>query len=149
MTAKTLNKEILENRRKELEEELNDINAALRLLEKLGNDVNFKDQKNESESLSLNKQGEIDINELNIPNRKQSSKLTLQKRILETLPKFGPQNFTVNHMVAILNKLGKGSDASHFKNRVSTTIKKLYESGEIDRVHKGIGNEPHEYRQKS
>ena len=71
---------------------------------------------------------------------------TLLEDIKGLIGRFGSQEFTVNHVDAVLRQMGKGSDAKHYKNRISITIRKLIDEGLITLSHKGFGSEPHRYR---
>jgi len=42
--------------------------------------------------------------------------------------------------------MGKGSNAKHFKNRVSTLIRDMFQNGELEKTHKGVGSDPHRYK---
>lgn len=88
---------------------------------------------------------EIDLNDIELP-EKAIRKPTMMNDITDVIERLGSQEFTVNHIHAVLRKQGKGNDAKHYKNRISLSVRKLTNAGKIVLTHKGSGNDPHKYK---
>lgn len=98
---------------------------------------------------SLNDTGTINLDDLDIPVKAIKSGNSLQTNVESLIKRFDDQEFTVTHVDVALKKIGKGSKAKHFKNRISIAIRKLTEDGVLERTYKGKGSDPHRYRLKS
>ncbi|WP_165313025.1 hypothetical protein [Vibrio ziniensis] len=127
-----------EEKRKELE----DIEAAIRLMKRLTNPSIAVETTIDH---SIDGSGLIDITELEEPNA-AGAKRTLLDDTRELVERFGDQEFTVSHVEAALKKLGKASDAKNFKNRLSMLVRTLSDEGVIERTFEGSGKIPHKYR---
>ncbi len=95
---------------------------------------------------TLAETGTINLDELELPKKRHRKKSTLMDDIKNVIERFSGQEFTVAHVEAALKGLGKGSDAKHFRNRVSVAIRKLTDEKVLERTFKGSGSDPHKYR---
>lgn len=129
---------------KQKSEELEEYKKALGIMEKLVGDNSSTNNKT-SEITVTKDIGAINLNELEIPAQKVGKTRTLRDEISSVIARFGDQEFTVAHVVAVLKQEGKASEAKTFKNRISKLIKDIYENGEIEMTQKGVGNAPHFY----
>ena len=130
----------------ETERELAELKAAYRVMERLGGFAAESNTRAGSVTSTIGESGEINLDEVEIPGKPVKHKSTLSNDIRGLIGRFGSQEFTVNHVDAVLKKMGKGSDAKHFKNRVSAAIRKITDEGLITLSHKGVGSDPHRYR---
>lgn len=99
---------------------------------------------------ALSDTGVIDLDNLGIPEKAVSNKSTLYVYVKNLIQRFDKKEFTVNHVAAALQQMGKitaNTSPKHHKNRVSAVIRKLSEEGVLERTHKGGGNDPHKYRE--
>ena len=143
--------EQLQKRASELEAELNDIKAAIRVIQNLsGSSVSgtgFNDIKKPSIQPAIEDTGVINLDNLNLPKKtKSNDRETLHAQIAALTPRFGNQEFSINHVLAALEAIGKGNKAKHFKTRISIVIRKMVEDGSLVLTHKGVGSDPHLYR---
>ena len=120
----------------ETELELAELKAAQRVLERLG----------EPAVRPILDSGSINIEDLESPVKPATSTATLAAKVEDVVRRFDDQEFTVSHVAAALNKIGKGSNAKHFRNRLSSQIRKLTDDEMLTRTYKGAGREPHRYR---
>jgi len=130
------------------EDELNDLNAALRVLLRLeGMDDDLsKVSIAEQKDTPFTESGEIDFDKLELPERSSATKITTMDLTRDVVGKFGARQFSVNHVYAALLQLGKVEESKHVKNRISMSLKKLADEGFLSLAHKGSGNDPHRYR---
>jgi len=138
--------EDLRNKIADTEKELEELKAAYRVMERLGYAEKPILEGKEEDIASIDDTGAINLDELDLPVKVIKSSNSLYTNVTNVIERFGDQEFTVNHVYAALSKLGKGSDAKHFKNRVSMMIRKLSDEGVIERTYKGVGNSPHRYK---
>jgi hypothetical protein len=143
--------EDLRAKAKALESELNDINAAIRVMERFDGAGVVQKRSEETTKVpktpTIGATGVINLDELSLPAKAtKSNKETLITELAALVQRFGAQEFTVNHVLAALDAMGKGNTAKHFKNRVSVTIRKMTEDGVLERSHEGAGNDPHRYK---
>lgn len=131
-----ITQEVLLEKIKETEQELTELKAAQRVLERLG----------EPAVRPIGNSGSINIEDLALPVKPAKNGATLPASVKDVVQRLDDQEFTVSHVAAALNKMGKGSNAKHFKNRVSSEIRKLSVDGMITRTYKGTGSEPHRYQ---
>ncbi|MGE0371120.1 MAG: hypothetical protein AB7Q01_04440 [Gammaproteobacteria bacterium] len=130
----------------EMERELAELKAARIVMARFDG---FAPKPMASHALSkLPETGTINLSDLDLPSKKAAkSDTTLYANIKALLDRLGHQEFTVNHVDAVLRQMGKGSDAKHFKNRIAVIIRKLaVEEGLLERTHEGKGNDAHRYR---
>ena len=127
--------EVLLKKIEEAKLELEELKAAQRVLERLG----------EPAPPSIADSGSINIDDLEVP-VSPTSTATLVAHMVDVVQRFDDQEFTVNHVAAALNKIGKGSNAKHFKNRISSGMRKLTADGVLTRTYEGGGKQPHKYR---
>lgn len=134
-----------------LESELNDVKAAIRVMERLGGAASAQSTDTPEETSkkpTIGATGVINLDELTLPVKAaKSNKETLATELAALVKRLGAQEFTVNQVLAALEAMGKGNSAKHFKNRVSVIMKKMTEEGILERTHKGRGNDPHRYKQ--
>ncbi len=134
--------EELKRKRDEKAEELRELESAIKVLERYGNGESTAGTVTE-----ISESGVINLDEIELPERSAVPKQTLADDVRSTIERFGKQDFTVNHVVAVLRKLGKkGSESKHFRNRVYQAVKQLAEERVIELAHKGVGSDPHQYR---
>lgn len=143
--------EDLQKKIEDMEKELEELKAAHRVMKRFdGKALNSTEQNLSSTQAettsSLSETGIINLDELDLPIKVAKTSSSLHANVKNLIMRFGSQEFTVNHVHAALNKTGKGSDAKHFKNRVSVTIRKLTDEGMLERTHKGKGSEAHKYQ---
>ncbi len=129
------------------EKDVDGLKSAIRLLERRNSVPQRPAQEKENITPELDETGAINLDELELPAKPVKSSNTLSSKIRILIKRFGSQEFTVNHVDVALRKMGKGSDAKHFKNRVSIIIRGLTDEGVLERTYKGKGNTPHKYRQ--
>lgn len=92
--------------------------------------------------------GVINVDDLGLPNKPDSKRNTLEKIAISVIKRFDKREFTVNHAFAALNQMGKvTTNGKNYKNRLSMVIRKLTTDGVLERTHKGVGNDPHKYRE--
>jgi len=91
--------------------------------------------------------GVIDLDDLDLPTKQATNKDTLLDNVKNVIKRFDKKQFTVNHVFAALRQLGKGSDAKHFRNRVSMAVKKLSDEGFLTKSEGKGGNQPHQYKE--
>ena len=131
----------------ETERELVELRAAYRVMERLGGAaIKSNTTAGPVMDATIGESGAIDLDEIELTRKPAKVGSTLVTDIRGLIGRLGSQEFTLNHVNAILRKMGKGSEAKHFKNRISITIRKLADEGLITRTHKGGGNDPHRYR---
>lgn len=97
---------------------------------------------------TLGDTGVINLDDLDVPTKKVTNKDTLLDNVKNVIIRFDKKEFTVNHVFAALRQLGKGSDAKHFRNRVSMAVKKLSDDGFLNKYESKGGNQPHRYKEK-
>jgi len=132
-----------------IQEEREELVAAKKVMMRYSGDVahQHKAGGDSAHTPDIGDTGVINLDDLVPPAKVVKSKDTLYSNIENLIiERFGDQEFTVNHVAAALNATGKGSEAKHFKNRISLEVKKLAVNGVIDRTEKGSGNIPHKYR---
>lgn len=137
--------EDLRKRLQEAEQEVEELKAAVRVMERLEG-VKTQGPVNDLRRPRLAETGVINLDELDLPKKAKEQKITLGDEVRNVIERFGSQEFTVSHVEAALRQMGKGSDAKHFKNRVSINIRKLCAEGLLEKTHEGIGSDPHKYR---
>ena len=128
------------------ERELAELKAAYRVMERLDSLATKADTKVDSVTPTIGESGDINLDEVELPGKPVKRRATLLEDISGLVGRLGGQEFTVNHVEAVLKKMGKGSDGKHFKTRISITIRKLVDEGLIAFSHKGVGSDPHRYR---
>ena len=129
------------------ERELGELRAAYRVMERLGGSaIKSNTPAGSVMDATIGESGAIDLDEIELTRKSAKVGSTLVTDIRSLIERLGSQEFTVNHVYAILRKMGKGSEAKHFRNRVSIRIRKLADEGLITRTHEGGGNDPHRYR---
>ena len=139
--------EDIRNAIEEAEREIAELKAAYRVMERLGGaDIKSNTTADSVMDATIGETGVIDLDEIELTSKPAKVGPTLVTDIRILIGRLGSQEFTVNHVHAILRKMGKGSKAKHFKNRISVTIRKLVDEGLITRTHEGSGNDPHKYR---
>ena len=139
--------EDIQNAIEETERELAELKAAYRVMERLGGSaIECNAPVGSVIDAAIGESGAIDLDGIELTRKPANLGTSLVTDIRGLIGRLGSQEFTVNHVYAILRKMGKGSEAKHFKNRVSTTIRKLAGEGLITRAHKGVGSDPHRYR---
>lgn len=131
----------LNQRIKELEAELDELKTARRVMERLQGT-----SKAAFELEGLDEGGVIDLSSIEVATGGGRSKPTLVDELKSVIDRLGEQEFTVNHVLAVMKATGKASDAKHFKNRLSMAIRKLRDEGYLDLTHEGSGNDPHKYK---
>lgn len=146
----TITLEDLKKRIKDTERELDELKAAYKVMERLGQtSPNSHPEAANTSSPTLAETGSINIDELNLPVKAAKSGNSLYDHVRNLVERFGSQEFTVTHVEAALKQMGKGSESKHFKNRVSMAVRKLAEDeGVLERTYKGVGNVPHKYKNK-
>lgn len=127
----------------EAEKDLEELKAARRVMEKFGSKSSESSEINTS---SIGGTGIINLDDVALPVKAVKKDDTLMANIKKLVKRFGTQEFTVTQVDAVLRQMGKGSNAKHFKNRVSIIIRQLTDEGVLERTFKGIGNIPHKYR---
>ena len=137
----------LKKREAELKKELDDVAAAVRVIERLdgGDDATAS---MDSDAPDLGDSGAINLDDLLVPKKARSRKATLLNDAKAVIDRFDSQEFTVSQLFAALNQTGKGKgiESKHFRNRVSMTVRKLASEGFLQRTYKGKGNDPHLYK---
>ena len=128
------------------ERELEELKAAHRVMERLDGLAAKSDTKADAVTPTIGEFGVINLDEVELPGRTVKRGATLLEDIRGLIGRLGGQEFTVNHVEAVMKQMGKGSDAKHFKSRIATTIQKLAAEGLITRTHKGVGSAPHRYQ---
>lgn len=131
--------EDIQRKIEDTERELTELKTTLRVLERLNG------KPHQLAAPTLSESGEIILDDLHVPEKAKKSTSTLNDSLTNIINRMGSQEFTVRHVEAALIQSGKGSNAKHFRNRVSIGIRKLSENGVITRIHKGVGNDPHKY----
>ena len=140
-------REDLQKAIEETERELAQLKAANRIMERRDGFASKSSTRADSViAATISESGAIDIDEIEFTRKPANLGTTLVTDIRSLIGRLGSQEFTVSHVNAILRKMGKGSEAKHFKNRISITTRKLADEGLITRTHKGSGNDPHRYR---
>ena len=137
----------LKKEAKEQRKQLEDIEAAIRVMERLSGS-GHKNQLThtiEKPQPTLSASGKINLDDLSVP-ISEPKKATLFKDIKALIERFDNQEFSISHIEAALKQTGKGSNAKHFRNRIYVHIRKLLEEGVVVRTYKGSGNEPHKYK---
>ena len=129
----------------ETERDLAALKAAYKVMQRRDNRAAKSTTNATPVTPAIGESGVINLDEVKLPGKTVRRGPTLQDDIRGLIGRFGDQEFTVNHVDAVLRKMGKGSDAKHYKNRISTTIRKLTEEGLITLSHQGIGSDPHRY----
>ena len=127
------------------ERELEELKAAHRVMERLGGVAKKTNTKADPITPTIGESGVINLDEIELAKNPRNRGSTLLTDVRGVIGRLGGQEFTVNHVAAVLTKMGKGSDAKHFKNRISVTIRMLVDEGLITRTHKGGGSDPHRY----
>ncbi len=130
----------------ETERELAELKAAYRVMERLGGVATKINTKAGALTPTIGESGVINLDEIELAENPVKRGSTLLTDVRGVIGRLGSQEFTVNHVDAVLKKMGKGSEAKHFKGRISVIIRTLVDDGVITRIHKGIGNDPHRYR---
>ena len=142
-TLKDLKKKIDEKER-----ELDELKSAYKVMERLGlMDITSPSISDNKSTPNLGDTGVINFDDLDLPPKATKSDTSLSANVENIIRRFDYKEFNVNHVYAALKKLGKVTDAKHFKNRVSIIIRKLSDEGVIERTHKGRGSDPHRYKQ--
>lgn len=138
----------LKERIKETEQELTDLHATLRIMERFQGNKEVNAAKiEETESLEIKEDGIIDLNSLELPTKTKVNKITLLDDIRKVITRFGTQEFTITHIEEVLKRMGKSSDSKSFRNRIAINVKKLLDEGNIiERTYEGSGNDPHRYK---
>ena len=139
----------LEDLQKAIEEadrELSDLKAAYRVMERLGGLAEKTNTRADPITPTIAESGLINLDEIEFAENPRTRGSTLLTDVRCVIGRLGDQEFTSNHVGAVLTKMGKGSEAKHFKNRISVAIRTLTDEGLIARTHKGAGNDPHRYR---
>lgn len=95
----------------------------------------------------LEETGVINLDDLDMPTKPAANKDTLLENVKNVIKRFDKKQFTVNHVFAALRQLGKGSDAKHFRNRVSMAVKKLSDEGFLKKFESKGGNQPNKYQE--
>lgn len=144
--------DVLKTKAEETRKELAELEAAIKVMERIGS-AGTGAQATSSEAKievlpPLSDTGAINIDELILPKNKAKAKITLMDQVKSVVERLGDQEFTVNHVDAAFKQMGKGSNAKHFKNRLSILIRKLTEQGILERTYKGKGADPHKYRRR-
>ena len=130
----------------ETERDLAALKAADKVMERRNNRAAKSTTKATPVTPAIGESGVINLDEVKLPGKTVRRGPTLQVDIRGLIGRLGNQEFTVSHVDAVLKKMGKGSDAKHFKSRISDTIRKLTVEGLVTLSHQGIGSEPHRYR---
>ena len=92
--------------------------------------------------------GVINVDDLGLPTKPVSKKNTLQITVKNVISRFDKKEFTVNHVFAALDQMGKvATNRKNYKNRVSMIIRLLTSEGALERTYEGSGNAPHKYRE--
>ena len=128
------------------ERELAELKAAQRVMDRLGGFATKSNAKAGSITPAIGESGIINLDEVELPGKREKRGPTLLADIRSVIGRLGSQEFTVSHVDAVLKKMGRGSEAKHFKNRISITIRQLADEGLITLSHKGVGSDPHRYR---
>lgn len=131
----------------EAKQHLADLEAMHRILSRRSDTSGSKPVK--ATTPTIGESGTINLDDLQMPKKADRKKATLHNDIKNVTERFGNQEFTVTHVEVALQQMGKGSTAKHFKNRVSTEIRKLTDSNFLTRTYEGFGNDPHRYRLKN
>ena len=140
-------REDLQKAIEETERELAELKAANRIMERRDGFASKSSTRADPVmDATIGESGAIDLDEIELTRKPAKVGSTLVTDIRSLIGRLGSQEFTLNHVNAILRKMGKGSEAKHYKNRISITIRKLADEGLITRTHKGGGNDPHRYR---
>ena len=141
----------LKKRETELRKELEDVAAAVRVIERLDGGNSATASFIDSDAPELGDSGAINLDDLRVPKRAKSRKATLLNDAKAVIDRFGTQEFTTTQLFAALNQTGKGKGVSskNFKNRISMTVRKLAAEGFLQRTFKGKGNDPHLYKRAS
>ena len=126
--------------------ELAELKAAYRVMERLDGLATKSDTKVDSITPTIGESGVINLDEVELPGKPVKRGATLLEDIRGLVGRLGGQEFTINHVEAVLKKMGKGSDAKHFKSRIAIAMRKLTDEGVITFSHKGVGSDPHRYR---
>lgn len=116
--------------RKKLEEQ----EAALRVLEGMIADSD----------INSNPQGEIDLGDL--PVNVEPQKPSLVTSVQEIIKRFGSQEFTVAHIESVLEQQGNLPKSKSPRASIAMALHKLREKGVIERTYKGVGSEPHKFK---
>ena len=111
------------------ERELEDLKATYRVMERLDGFAARSSTKASSVTPAIGESGVINLDDVELPGKKVKLGPTLLEDIKGLIGRFGSQEFTVNQVDAVLRQMGKGSNAKHFKNRISITIRKLIAEG--------------------
>ncbi len=127
----------------EAEKDLEELKAARRVMEKFGSKSSESSEVNTS---SIGDTGIINLDDVALPVKAVKNDDTLMANIKKLVKRFGTQEFTVTQVDAVLRQMGKGSNAKHFKNRVSIIIRQLTDEGMLEKIFEGSGNVPHKYR---
>ena len=130
----------------ETERDLVVLKTAYKLMEQRDNRAAKSTTNATPVTPAVGESGVINLDEVKLPGKTVRRGSTLQDDIRGLIGRLGSQEFTVSHVDAVLKKMGKGSDAKHFKSRISDTIRKLTGEGLVTLSHQGIGSEPHRYR---
>lgn len=145
----------LKKRETELRQELEDVAAAVRVIERLDGGDSAAASLIDSDAPELGDSGAINLDDLLVPKRAKSRKATLLNDAKAVIDRFGTQEFTTTQLFAALIQTGKGKgkgkgvSSKNFKNRVSMTVRKLASEGFLQRTFKGKGNDPHLYKRAS
>ena len=141
----------LKKKEAELRKELEDVAAAVRVIERLGGGNHATASLMDSDAPDLGDSGAINLDDLLIPKKTKSGKVTLLNDAKAVIDRFGTQEFTTSQLFAALNQTGKGKDVNskNFKNRVSMIVRKLAAEGFLQCTYKGKGNAPHLYKRAS
>jgi len=129
---------------KDIRSQINELEkkaSALELVAKMLGADNQVDKKPDD----ITETGVIDLESLDVDQPKKRK--TLGNDIREILPRFGDQEFTVNHVEAVLERMGKAPSGKTPKSRIAMALTLLEREGAITRVFKGRGNVPNRYRQ--
>ena len=128
------------------ERELAELKVASKVMERLGGFAAKSNTGADSVTPTIGESGVINLDEVELLGKPVKRGPTLLDDIRGLIGRLGSQEFTINHVEAVLKKMGKGSGAKHFKNRISAAIRKIADEGLITLSHKGVGSDPHRYR---
>ena len=129
----------------ETERELADLKAAFKVVKRLDSLAAKSNTKADSVTPTIGASGVINLDDVELPGSPVKRGPTLLDDIRALIGRLGSQEFTINHVEAVLEKMGKGSDAKHFKSRIAVVIRKLTDEGLVTLSHKGAGSDPHRY----
>jgi Tfp pilus assembly protein FimV len=127
----------LESKIAEMRKEIEEQEIALRVMKKM---LSSKGTSSTARQAEINLSAAIP----EISTRKQ----TLLESIQNVVNRLGNQEFTVQHIEALLNQEGTAPAGKSPRARIAMELTKMENNEEVIRTYKGKGSEPHRFKKK-